>query len=80
MYQQNRDLITVGAYASGSDARLDEAIRMHPTMMAFLQQGMGEPVNWQDSNTHLQALMQMCDAGKVDGDQANTMPANLPPQ
>ncbi|MFC0267304.1 flagellar protein export ATPase FliI [Kushneria aurantia] len=41
-YQRNRDLISVGAYAAGSDPVLDEAIRLYPTLERFLQQGMDE--------------------------------------
>jgi flagellum-specific ATP synthase len=43
-YQQNRDLISVGAYQQGADPRLDEAIRMHPQLLEFLRQDMHEPV------------------------------------
>ena len=39
-YQRSRDLISVGAYSSGHDAALDEAIRMQPMLETFLQQGM----------------------------------------
>ena len=48
-YRQNRDLINVGAYQPGSDARVDEAIAMYPQMDRFLQQPMHERVAWNDS-------------------------------
>ncbi len=38
LYERNRDLISVGAYRAGSDPRVDEAIRFHPRLMAFMQQ------------------------------------------
>ena len=41
-YQKSRDLIQVGAYMSGSDPQLDEAIRLQPGMVGFLQQSMFE--------------------------------------
>ena len=41
-YQKSRDLVQVGAYMSGSDPALDEAIRLQPAMAAFLQQDMFE--------------------------------------
>jgi flagellum-specific ATP synthase len=41
-YQKGRDLVQIGAYASGSDPGLDEAIRLSGGMAAFLQQGMFE--------------------------------------
>ena len=52
-YQRNRDLITVGAYARGSDAVLDRAIELYPQLETFLQQGMQETASMQQS---LQAL------------------------
>ncbi|MFQ5469323.1 MAG: flagellar protein export ATPase FliI [Gammaproteobacteria bacterium] len=56
-YQQNRDLITVGAYAPGSDARVDEAVDFHPRLKGFLQQGMNQPVNIAQSMNELTQLM-----------------------
>jgi flagellum-specific ATP synthase len=41
-YQRNRDLITVGAYAPGTDSMLDRAIALQPHMEAFLQQDIKE--------------------------------------
>jgi flagellum-specific ATP synthase len=49
IYQQNRDLITVGAYAAGSDPRVDEAIEYWPHILDFLQQEASEPVSLQQS-------------------------------
>jgi len=48
-YQKSRDLVQVGAYMSGSDPLLDEAIRLQPAMTAFLQQGMREAAPMQES-------------------------------
>ena len=53
-YQQNRDLISVGAYQKGSDSEVDEAIEYHPQLMQFLQQDHTEAVTYENS---LQALM-----------------------
>ena len=39
-YEKGRDLIQIGAYASGSDPALDEAVRLHSAMTHFLQQDM----------------------------------------
>jgi flagellum-specific ATP synthase len=39
-YEKGRDLVQIGAYVSGSDPGLDEAIRLHEAMAAFLQQDM----------------------------------------
>ena len=48
-YQKSRDLIQVGAYMSGSDPQLDEAIRLQPGITAFLQQSMFEAAPMDDS-------------------------------
>ncbi|WCG85096.1 flagellar protein export ATPase FliI [Pectobacterium sp. A5351] len=48
-YQRNRDLVSVGAYAAGSDPMLDKAIRLYPHLEAFLQQGMFEQSNYEES-------------------------------
>ncbi|RAU16570.1 flagellar protein export ATPase FliI [Nitrincola tibetensis] len=41
-YQQNADLISVGAYARGSDPLTDKAIEMQPIIKSYLQQTMQE--------------------------------------
>jgi flagellum-specific ATP synthase len=48
-YRQHRDLINVGAYQSGSDAAVDEAIALYPQLRRFLQQHMHERVAWDPS-------------------------------
>ena len=53
LYQQNRDLINVGAYQSGSDPLIDQAIAMQPVMRDFLAQDMNQPVPFNDSYTQL---------------------------
>ena len=47
-YQKSRDPIQVGAYMSGSDPQLDEAIRLQPGMVGFLQQSMFEAAPMDD--------------------------------
>lgn len=58
-YEENRDLISVGAYTHGSDGRIDEAIAMHPHLLRFLRQDLSEPMSWQTSINDLQELMQV---------------------
>ena len=41
-YQRSRDLITVGAYAAGSDPQLDRAIAAYPQIEKFLRQSIHE--------------------------------------
>jgi len=55
-YQRNRDLVSVGAYAAGTDPTLDKAIKLYPELEAFLQQGMFERTTFDDASLHLQAI------------------------
>lgn len=55
-YQQNRDLISIGAYQAGSDPRIDEAINMQPRLLDFLRQSMHEPVALADSLRELHQI------------------------
>jgi flagellum-specific ATP synthase len=48
-YEKGRDLIQIGAYASGSDPALDEAIRRRDGMESFLQQDMFTAVSMGES-------------------------------
>jgi len=56
-YQQTRDLINVGAYSAGSDPKIDAAIAVYPRLTQLLQQGINEPVNYDDSIAALVSLM-----------------------
>ena len=47
-YQQNKDLISIGAYTQGSDPVLDNAIRLQPAMNAFLRQNMRDALCFDD--------------------------------
>jgi flagellum-specific ATP synthase len=55
-YQRNRDLVSVGAYAAGSDPVLDQALAIYPRMEAFLQQNMTERAGYADSIAGLRSL------------------------
>jgi flagellum-specific ATP synthase len=57
MYQQNRDLIAIGAYQKGSDPRVDAAIGLAPQMQKFLSQDLKERVDYHSSLGSLQAMM-----------------------
>lgn len=41
-YEQNNDLVMLGAYAPGSDPVLDQAIAQRPAMLDFITQPMGQ--------------------------------------
>jgi flagellum-specific ATP synthase len=55
-YQRSRDLISVGAYAAGSDPMLDQAISLYPTFERFLQQLLTERSGFDESVEQLAAL------------------------
>ena len=56
LYQQNQDLIKVGAYDSGANQDLDQAIRLRPQMEALLQQPSHESVSIDDCHTMMQQM------------------------
>jgi flagellum-specific ATP synthase len=56
LYQQNQDLIQVGAYEAGSNPDLDQAIRLRASMEHFLQQDMH---TGQDAATTRQAVQSL---------------------
>ena len=58
LYEQNRDLISVGAYTRGSDPRIDEAIQMQPRLMDFLHQDLHSAMSFDDSRHDLGAVLQ----------------------
>jgi flagellum-specific ATP synthase len=55
-YQQNRDLISVGAYQRGSDEQIDIAIGAMPRLLDFLRQDMRDQVTLDESLDALYAL------------------------
>ena len=56
VYREKEDLITIGAYARGSDARVDEAIDRVPAIDAFLRQAPTELVAADAADAALLAL------------------------
>ncbi len=56
-YQQNKELITVGAYQKGSDAAIDDAIESMPTIRSFLCQKINQQVDMEESINELQQMM-----------------------
>ena len=49
LYEKNKDLISVGAYAQGADLVLDKAIELNPLIKSFIQQTMREKVSMEES-------------------------------
>ncbi len=56
-YRQNRDLISLGAYARGADADTDHVLEHRPEILAFLRQTMLEAANLDASRSHLMHLV-----------------------
>jgi len=59
LYQQNVDLIQVGAYQSGTNADIDQAIVLRETMERFLCQDMYAGVDESNTRTDLRVLMEL---------------------
>jgi len=69
IYENNRDLITIGAYQRGSDPRIDNAISRWPQIEAFLRQDMHDRVDIAASVAALAATM--AEAPASSGGAAN---------
>jgi flagellum-specific ATP synthase len=48
-YAKAEDIINIGAYRPGSNPRIDQAVRRHEPIMAFLRQGSGEVANFEET-------------------------------
>lgn len=55
-YEQNKDLISVGAYVKGSDPETDLAIAKNAELKGFISQTMTEPVRFQQGMEQLNHL------------------------
>lgn len=55
-YNQNRELVSIGAYRAGSDPRVDQAIMIKPHIDEFLQQKMKEIIPYKASVDGLKEL------------------------
>ena len=57
LYQQNVDLIQVGAYENGSNPELDEAIRLNDRIVNFLRQDMHISQDYEVTRSQLRDLL-----------------------
>lgn len=69
IYQQNKDLIAIGAYTKGNDPRIDQAINVLPVINFFLQQQMQEVIPYELS---LQQLKEIIAAASANSQQNAT--------
>ncbi len=58
-YQENEDLIQIGAYARGSSKRVDRAVEAHEPIMKFLRQSRDENTELNDSVRVLEQINKM---------------------
>jgi flagellum-specific ATP synthase len=56
LYREKEDLISIGAYSSGSDERIDRAIELMPAIDSFLRQPVGEHASATVTDTQLVEL------------------------
>ncbi len=52
-YEENRDLVLMGAYRPGADPAIDAAIAAHPAVMEYIRQGSDETVSLSDAIAEL---------------------------
>ncbi|KHE72739.1 flagellar protein export ATPase FliI [Halobacillus sp. BBL2006] len=55
-YEENRELIQIGAYKKGSSQEIDQAIHYHNSIIHFLRQDIHEPSSFEQSNELLKDL------------------------
>jgi flagellum-specific ATP synthase len=56
-YRENEDLINIGAYEKGSNPIIDKSILLVPKINDFLQQGIYDQINFEDTLTQLRAIL-----------------------
>jgi type III secretion system H+-transporting two-sector ATPase len=52
-YEDNRDLVLLGAYKKGTDPRVDEAVERWPEIEKFLRQGIHEKTDFEETQREL---------------------------
>jgi len=57
VYQQNADLVQVGAYEAGTNHELDEAIRLREQMLMFLRQDMHVAEDYEVTREQLRHIL-----------------------
>ena len=67
IYQENRDLVAIGAYQAGTNPQLDEAIALWPAIIEFLRQHQNQRVDSAAALTQLRNLFEPA-ADETDGD------------
>ncbi|WP_075999245.1 FliI/YscN family ATPase [Pseudohalioglobus lutimaris] len=68
LYQQNQDLINIGAYQQGADASVDRAIIAAPHIRSFIAQDAAEKIDMSGSLQALRGLFEICSAPVADNE------------
>jgi flagellum-specific ATP synthase len=56
-YNKNADAISLGAYKTGSDPRIDEAIQKQPLIEEYIKQGIKDSVSFEESLSALKKIV-----------------------
>ncbi len=75
-YQENEDLITIGAYQKGSSPTVDRAIALKPQIDEFLAQLSRQTIDWKSS---VESLKKLAAAAGMGGENAGAVPAKSAP-
>jgi flagellum-specific ATP synthase len=70
-YASAEDLINIGAYARGSNPRIDQAVHAHERIQAFLRQGIEEKGSFSDTVAAMHSITRAGEAFAASMQQAN---------
>ena len=56
VYERNEDLVSIGAYKSGSNPKLDQALKQMDAINGFLTQGINESFSYEESLKQMAAI------------------------
>jgi len=71
-YQEHRDLIALGAYRRGADARVDDAVDRWPAILEFLRQEPHAQVTYDESLQRLSSLLSDSDLTEIPAAAASS--------
>ena len=74
-FQDNEDLINIGAYRQGTNPKIDIAIRMKPEIDGFLRQAINERSSVEDAHKKLLQLARKCGAAPGNKPNSRAQPA-----
>jgi flagellum-specific ATP synthase len=69
-YSGAEDLINIGAYARGSNPKIDQAVQVHDRIDAFLRQGITEGGTYADTTAAMHSIVRSAEAFLVASQQA----------